>query len=106
MTQAQLDAVEAVRAAAPPDGAPQHMLPAAAYTSPEVLAWELRTLFAGSWTCLGRVADLRSAPDGGGELTQRSVAVGDVGALLVRSGARVRMFANTFPHPGQHTTPQ
>ena len=47
MTQAQVDALEAVRAAAPPDGAPQHMLPAAAYTSPEVLAWELRTLFAG-----------------------------------------------------------
>ena len=34
------------------------MLPAAAYTSAEVLAWERRHLFAGTWTCLGRVDDL------------------------------------------------
>ena len=40
------------------DGEPERMLPAAAYTSPEVLAWEQRHLFAGSWTCLGRVVDL------------------------------------------------
>ena len=30
------------------------MLPAQAYTSPEVLAWERRHFFAGTWTCLGR----------------------------------------------------
>ncbi len=30
------------------------MLPAAAYTAPEVLAWERRHLFAGTWNCLGR----------------------------------------------------
>ena len=34
------------------------MLPAAAYTSESVLAWERRFLFAGSWTCLGRTATL------------------------------------------------
>ena len=32
--------------------------PPTAYTSAEVLAWEQRHLFAGSWTCLGRLADL------------------------------------------------
>ena len=36
--------------------------PAAAYTSPQVLAWEKRYLFAGTWTCVGREADLRAAP--------------------------------------------
>ena len=40
--------------AAAPDGEPEQMLPAEAYTSAEVLAWEQRHLFAGSWTCLGR----------------------------------------------------
>ncbi|HEX4699319.1 MAG TPA: hypothetical protein VH857_08180, partial [Actinomycetes bacterium] len=30
------------------------MLPAAAYTSPDVLAWERRHFFAASWVCLGR----------------------------------------------------
>ena len=31
------------------------MLPAVAYTSDDVFAWERRHLFAGSWTCVGRV---------------------------------------------------
>ena len=31
------------------------MLPAEAYTSPDVLAWERRHFFAASWVCLGRV---------------------------------------------------
>jgi glycine betaine catabolism A len=51
------------------------MLPALAYTSPEVLAWELRHLFAGNWACLGRLDDLLPAGT-----TQRSVLVGDVAA--------------------------
>ena len=34
------------------------MMPAAAYTSDDVLAWERRHLYAGTWTCLGRVTDL------------------------------------------------
>lgn len=34
------------------------MLPVAAYTSPDVLAWERRHVFAGTWTCLGRDVDL------------------------------------------------
>ena len=37
---------------------PGRMLPALAYTSEEVLAWELRHLYAGTWTCLGRREEL------------------------------------------------
>ena len=49
---------------APPEGRELvQMLPAEAYTSEEVLAWERRHLYAGAWTCLGRVADL-FPPDG------------------------------------------
>ena len=37
---------------APPDGRVLvQMLPAAAYTSDAVLAWERRHLYAGGWTC-------------------------------------------------------
>src|SRR3954454_18579058 len=41
---------------APPAGRELvRMLPAEAYTSDEVLAWERRHLYAGAWTCLGRL---------------------------------------------------
>jgi Rieske 2Fe-2S family protein len=91
-------------------GEPGRMLPAAAYTSAEVLDWELRHLFAGSWTCLGRLGDLlptgtlddeRARP-----VTQRAVAVGDVGGLLVRDATGVRMFANTCRHRGHELLPE
>ena len=58
MNDPHVDAMTAVRAATPAHGDPTRMLPAAAYTSPEVLAWERRHLYAGSWTCLGRLGDL------------------------------------------------
>jgi Rieske 2Fe-2S family protein len=78
---------------------PGRMLPAEAYTSKEVLSWELRNLFAGSWTCVGRVDDL--LPTGHGRpVTQRAVMVGDVSCLLVREGEGLRMFANTCRHRG------
>jgi Rieske 2Fe-2S family protein len=57
------------------------MLPQAAYTSEAVLAWERRHVFAGSWTCLGRTADLRGLGTHRPP-TYRSVTVGDVGVLL------------------------
>ena len=76
------------------------MLPGAAYTSAEVLTWELRHLFAGSWTCLGREQDLCEGPD---RVTQRAVSVGAVGVLLTWSATngdrdRLRAFANTCRH--------
>ena len=55
------------------------MLPAEAYTSDAVLAWERRYFFAGSWICVGRVDAL--LPDG---TTQHACTVGDVPVLLVR----------------------
>ena len=101
MTTVHNDALADVRRAATAEGDPERMLPAAAYTSPEVLAWELRHLFAGTWTCLGRADDLFAATG----VTQRAVMVGDVGCLLVRDGNAVRMFANTCRHRGHELLP-
>ncbi len=73
------------------------MLPAAAYTSDDVLAWELRHLFAGSYSCAGREVELRGRIDGK-LATQRTVMVGDVHVLLTWTGDDVRAFANTCRH--------
>lgn len=78
------------------------MMPATAYTSEDVLAWERRHLFAGGWTCLGRVADL--FPDE--RTNQRAIRVGDIGCLVVRDRTdAVRMFANTCRHRGHELMP-
>ena len=61
------------------------MLPAAAYTSPEVYAWELRHVFAGAWTCLGRADELTDGPT-----THRALTVGDIAVLLTVDGGTVR----------------
>ncbi|GAA1146684.1 aromatic ring-hydroxylating oxygenase subunit alpha [Nocardioides aquiterrae] len=82
------------------------MLPAVAYTSAEVLAWERRHLFAGGWTCLGRLDELLpDALEDGKPATQRAVMVGDVSALLTASSGRVRMFANTCRHRAHELLP-
>ena len=90
---------------APPEGRELvQMLPAEAYTSEEVLAWERRHLYAGAWTCLGRVADLfpRTAA-----VTQRAVRVGDVSCLRACATATtLRMFANTCRHRGHELLPE
>ena len=84
------------------------MMPALAYTSAEVLAWERRHLFAGTWTCLGRLDELLPTDDcgDGRSVRQRAVAVGDVPGLLVRDGDTVRMFANTCRHRGHELLPE
>ncbi len=77
------------------------MLPAQAYTSADVLAWEQRHLFAGTWTCLGREVDLRDAA-----LKQRALVVGDVPVLLMwTDGEPLRAFANTCRHRGHELLP-
>ena len=81
--------------------APRTMLPADSYTSSEVWQWERRHLFAGGWTCLGRLDDLL-----GSGTTQRAVMVGDVSALLVLGDGGVRMFANTCRHRGHELLPE
>src|SRR5438309_3542400 len=70
-------------------------LPAEAYTSPDVLAWELRHFFEGSWVCIGRSALLPRAGD------QTAVAAGGEGMLLVRGEDGVlRGFFNACRHRG------
>lgn len=71
------------------------MLPTQRYTSQRVFAWERRALFAGSWYCLGRVDDLRTAG-----VTTRAATVGDVGVLLTwdDGSGETRAFANTCRH--------
>jgi Rieske 2Fe-2S family protein len=77
------------------------MLPAEAYTSPDVLAWERRHFFAASWVCLGRVEAV--FPEG---RTQGATTVGDVGVLLSRGAAgEVAAFANTCRHRGHELLP-
>ena len=92
--------LDVVRRAAERAGEQEQMLPAAAYTTSEVLDWERRHLFAGSWTCLGRDDDLFPAGPDSRRVTQRALMVGDVSALLVREEDTVRMFANTCRHRG------
>ncbi|MGH3485187.1 MAG: Rieske 2Fe-2S domain-containing protein, partial [Nocardioidaceae bacterium] len=71
------------------------MLPAEAYTSADVWAWEQRHVFAGSWMCLGRQDELCL-----GEKGQQAVAAGDVSVLLTWTGDGLRAFANTCRHRG------
>ena len=100
-----VDPMEIVRKAAPLDGEPVLMMPAEAYTSPDVLAWERRHLFAGSWSCLGRVEDL--FPEASGRpLSQRALVVGDIACLLVRDEGTLRMYANTCRHRGHELLPE
>jgi Rieske 2Fe-2S family protein len=77
------------------------MLPAEAYTSPDVLAWERRHFLAASWVCLGRVEAV--FPEG---RTQVATTVGDVGVLLSVGGrGAVAAFANTCRHRGHELLP-
>jgi len=72
------------------------MLPPLAYLSPKVLAWERRHFFAGTWSCLGRAADVLAGDD-----TQRAVVAGDVPVLITRGlDATPNAFANTCRHRG------
>ena len=54
MTDTHIDPMDTVRAGTRATGEPERMLPAAAYTSAEVLAWEQRNLFAGQLDLPGR----------------------------------------------------
>ncbi len=70
-------------------------LPAEAYTSPDVLAWEERHFFEGSWVCVGRAEALASPGD------QTAVRVGKEGILLVRDAqGALRAFHNVCRHRG------
>jgi glycine betaine catabolism A len=75
-------------------------LPAQAYLSEDVFAWERRHFFERSWFCLGRASDLADPGD------QRAVAAGYEGILLVRGADGVlRGFFNTCRHRGHELLP-
>ena len=115
-----LDPVSLAGALAPLGAAT--MLPAEAYTSADVLAWERRHLFAGTWSCVGREDDLRgrATEDGASARlrTQQAIRVGDIGVLLTWPGhatstpadtlgdSGVRAFANTCRHRGHELLPE
>jgi Rieske 2Fe-2S family protein len=70
-------------------------LPAAAYVSDVVLAWEWERFFEGSWVCVGRASALEKAGD------QIAVRIGSEGILLVREAEGVlRGFFNVCRHRG------
>jgi Rieske 2Fe-2S family protein len=75
-------------------------LPAQAYLSEDVLAWERRHMFDGAWVCIGR-SDLAPAPR-----EQRAIQLGSEGLLLVRGDDGVlRAFSNTCRHRGHELLP-
>jgi len=70
-------------------------LPAEAYVSGEMLQWERRHFFEGSWVCVGRADDLGAPGD------QMAVQVGTEGILLVRGkDGELRGYFNTCRHRG------
>jgi Rieske 2Fe-2S family protein len=70
-------------------------LPAEAYTSPEVFAWETAHFFEDGWVCVGRAEDLATPGD------QRAFRIGREGILVVRdTEGGLRGFANTCRHRG------
>jgi Rieske 2Fe-2S family protein len=70
-------------------------LPAEAYTSPEVFAWESRTFFERSWVCVGRADELSTPGD------QHAFRIGNEGVLVVRGhDGALRGFYNTCRHRG------
>ena len=70
-------------------------LPAEAYLSSEVFAWESDHFFGGGWVCVGRADALREPGD------QTAIRVGDDGILLVRDAdGQLRGFSNTCRHRG------
>src|SRR5207245_1801493 len=70
-------------------------LPAATYTSHEVLSWEMEHFFEGGWLCVGRASDLGEPGD------QRAVGVGSEGVILTRDHHRIlRGFYNSCRHRG------
>jgi glycine betaine catabolism A len=70
-------------------------LPAEAYTSQDVFAWETEHFFEAGWVCVGRADDLVEAGD------QKAFRVGEEGVLVARGqDGTLRAFSNTCRHRG------
>ena len=86
---------EALGAVLVDDFADARTLPAEAYVSEAVLAWERRHIFAGTWTCLGR-SELVPDPK-----CQRGLRLGNQGIVLTRDeDGVVHAFFNSCRHRG------
>ena len=70
------------------------MLPRAAYTDPEVFAWEQQNFFGGGWTCVGLSSLLAQPGD------QRAEARAGQRAADQGRRRRLHAFANTCRHRG------
>jgi Rieske 2Fe-2S family protein len=70
-------------------------LPAAVYTSPDVLRLEQRGIFARQWLCVGREADISAA----GDYFLKEIA-GDSLIIVRGADAQVRAFYNVCRHRG------
>lgn len=82
----------AVRVATAPSGEGMTM-PAEAYISPDVYAWEQTNFFEASWVCVGRSSELVTPGD------QKAVAIGSEGILLVRDNSgELKAFFNVCRH--------
>ncbi len=76
------------------------MLPAAAYTEADVLAWENDHVFAGGWICIGPAGSFVKAGD------RRAYQVGGEGLLVVMgTDGRLRGFYNSCRHRGHELLP-
>jgi len=76
------------------------MLPAAAYTDPDVLAWENSHFFVAGWVCIGRSDDMAEPGD------RRAYAIGDESVLVVRGAdGTLRGFFNTCRHRAHELLP-
>jgi Rieske 2Fe-2S family protein len=74
--------------------------PAEAYLSPNVLEWELESLWRSSWVCVGRLDSLLSP----GQL--RAIDVAGEGVLLSREpDGSLRAFSNVCRHRGHELAP-
>ena len=75
-------------------------LPAAAYTSEEILAWETRNIFRSTWVCAGRFEELV----GPGQI--RAIDIGGEGVLLARDAeGQLTAFSNVCRHRGHELAP-
>lgn len=81
--------------ALPPTGRQATGLPATAYTSDQVLAWERDRFWHRGWVCVGRADALAGPGD------QAGLDVAGAGVLAVRDTAgRIRTFRNACRHRG------
>jgi Rieske 2Fe-2S family protein len=98
MTKAPFDADALARVLMPHGHS--YTLPAEAYTSDEVFAWESKAFFEHGWVCVGRSSDV------GRPGARRAVRIGSESVLLVRAeSGELNGFFNVCRHRGHELLP-